>query len=197
MIRFFAPAALAAALLVGCAGGPPPKAYPHAIITPEPPKAVPEATLVQGDGTPLKLADYKGKYVWLYFGFANCPDVCPTAMEDMAAEYRALKNPEKVQVVFISVDPARDKPEQLKKYASHFHPSFIGATGEREAIDALTKPLGIGYFFDQPAKPGGHYNVSHSNMITVLDPEGRYTATYIPGAEKGTIAEDFNALTAK
>lgn len=197
MFRFLAPAALAAALLVGCAGGPPPKAYPHAIITPEPPKAVPEVALVKGDGTPFKLADYQGKYVWLYFGFANCPDVCPTAMEDMAAEYRLLKHPEKVQGVFISVDPARDKPADLKKYATFYHPSFVGATGDKEAIDALIKPFGVGYVIDQPAKPGGSYNVSHSNFISVVDPEGRYIATYVPGAEKGTIAEDFNALTAK
>ncbi|MFP5501038.1 MAG: SCO family protein [Candidatus Sericytochromatia bacterium] len=184
-----------AAVVTACAAPETAKEpFPHAVITPEPRKDVPAVTLQAAGGKPFTLEDARGKWVWLYFGFANCPDVCPAAMDDLAAEYKALERPEEVEVVFVSVDPARDTPDQLAKYVTYYHPDFQGVTGERAAIDALVKPLGIGYVIDKPAKPGDPYPVSHSNLITVLDPEGRYAATYVPGAEPGKLAEDFNQL---
>lgn len=186
--------ALAALTLTACPNEPP-KPYPHAIMTPAPTQP-PAVTLVDADGKPLTLDTLKGHYTWVYFGFANCPDVCPAAMSYMADEYKRLKHPDGVVPLFISVDPQRDKPEQLKKYAGYYHPKIKAATGEKAQIDTLAKALGAAYVIDAP-KPGSKdYNVSHSNLVFVLDREGRYVATYVPGVTPGHLAEDFDRLTA-
>jgi protein SCO1/2 len=87
-------------------------------------------TLKQDD-QPVKLSDFRGKLIVMYFGYASCPDVCPTTLAIIASALRELtpKELEKVQPIFISVDPQRDQGENLAAYASHFHPSFIGITG--------------------------------------------------------------------
>lgn len=202
-------AAMCAGALAGCPQTPA-KPFPHAIMTPSP-KPMPATTLVDGAGQPFTLASLQGKWVWLYFGFANCPDVCPAAMDFMAAEYKRLKAPEQVQAVFVSVDPKRDTPDKLKPFATYYHPSFIGLTGDKAAIDALAKSVGAGYVIDPPATPGGSrleggadraggeydYNVSHSNLVFVVDPAGHYVATYVPGANPGDMAADFDALAAQ
>ena len=87
-------------------------------------------TLTSADG-PATLADQRGRVVLIYFGYASCPDICPTSLAFITAALRALTPAEleRVRVVFISVDPARDTPEKLKQYAGHFHPNIIGVTG--------------------------------------------------------------------
>ena len=191
--RFVFAAFVALGALTGCpAGGKP---YAHAVVTPSPGKDVPETGLTGMDGKPFKLSDLKGKYVWLYFGFTHCPDVCPVAMEYMAAEYKRLKHPDQVVPVFVSVDPKRDTPAVLKTYAAYYGPEFRAATGSKAAIDELTKGVGAGYVIDPPKKPGGDYNVSHTNLVFVLDPEGRFIAGYAASPEAGKMAEDFDTLT--
>lgn len=183
-----------AGALAGCpAGGKP---YAHAVLTPSPATAVPATpALVRMDGKPFRLADFKGKWVWLYFGFTHCPDVCPVAMDYMAAEHKRLAKPDAVVPVFVSVDPKRDTPAVLAKYVAYYGPEFVGATGDKAAIDALAHTMGAGYTIDPPAKPGGEYTVSHTNLIFVLDPEGRFIAGYAASPEAGDMAKDFDALT--
>ena len=191
-IRLLA-AALAAWTLAGCQPEPA-KPYPHAIMTPAP-TAPPPIRLTDADGKPLTLADLKGQYTWIYFGFANCPDVCPAAMSFMADEYKRLKHPERVTPLFISVDPKRDTPAKLKQYAAYYHPDLRAATGDKAELDPFARALGAAYVIDPP-KPGTKdYNVSHTNLVFVIDPEGRYVATYVPGVTPGQMAEDFDQLT--
>jgi protein SCO1/2 len=188
---------LAAVLLLGagCAGTGEAKRFPNAILTPEPPKAVPAVRLVTGDGKPAPKDLLEGHWTWLYFGFANCPDVCPLALEYATREYEKLRNPKAVKVVFVSVDPARDRSPKLAEFVTFYHRDFVGVTGERTDLDALTKALGASYVIEQPKKPGGGYNVSHTNLVFVLDPQGRWVATYVPGATPGAMTKDFDALT--
>ena len=124
-----------ALLLAGC--GESGSRFPHAVATPATPVALPPAALVGEGGKAFTLSQLNGKWVWLYFGYTNCPDVCPMAMDYMGAEYKRLKHPERTQVVFVSVDPRRDDPKKLADFA-HFHdPHFMGVSGKKEAIDQL------------------------------------------------------------
>lgn len=183
-------------LLAGCAGAPAEKPFPHAVLTPDPRKPVPAVKLVDGLGKPV--AALKGQWTWLYFGFTNCPDVCPLAMEYAAAEYKAMKNPQGVRVVFVSVDPKRDRTAKLEKFVDFYHPDFQGVTGDDRALGDLTKAVGATYVIDPPKQAGAtDYTVSHTNMVFVLDPEGRWAACYVPGAEPGAMAKDFDALLAR
>jgi protein SCO1/2 len=171
--------------------------FPHAVMTPGAPLALPSAALVGEGGKPFALSSLQGRWVWLYFGFTNCPDVCPVAMDFMADEYKRLKNPKAVQVVFVSVDPQRDDPKKLMAFARFHHPAFIGVTGDDATLNTLTHSLNASYVIDKPAKPGGNYGVSHTNLIFLLDPTGRQVATYVPGAKPGDMAADMNALSAQ
>lgn len=173
------------------------KPFPHAILTPEPAREVPAARLVTGDGKPAPTGLLKGQWTWLYFGFANCPDVCPMAMEFATKEYEQLQHKDRVRVVFVSVDPARDRSPKLTEFVRFYHPAFVGVTGERAQIDALAKAVGATYVIEQPETPGGNYNVSHTNLVFVLDPAGKWVASYVPGATPGAMAKDFDRLIEK
>ena len=195
---------LLAALLGGCGGAPAEKPFPHAVLTPEPRKPVPAVRLVDGTGKPAPANLLKGQWTWLYFGFTNCPDVCPLALEYAAAEYKAMRNPKGVRVVFVSVDPKRDRTAKLEPFVDFYHKDFMGVTGDDPALGALTKAVGATYVIDPPKQPASagasadpNYTVSHTNMVFVLDPAGRWAACYVPGAEPGAMARDFDALLAR
>lgn len=195
--RLFLSFLLGAACLVGCNAPAEEKSFPNAILTPEPPKTVPPVDLVFGDDAPVPPDLFKGHWTWLYFGFANCPDVCPMALEFAAREYKRLTKPQGVKVVFLSVDPARDRSPKLKSFVAFYHPDFVGVTGERKAIDSLAQAVGASYVIDKPATPGGAYNVSHSNMVFILNPSGQLSAVYAPGIPEGKMADDFERLLSK
>jgi protein SCO1/2 len=187
---------LALGLLVACNEPAPPR-FPHAVMTPAAPIALPAVDLIGPDGKAFRTSSLAGRWVWLYFGFTNCPDVCPVAMDYMAGEYKHLKRTAPVQVLFVSVDPRRDDPKKLATFA-HFHnPAFMGVTGEQAALETLTKALAASYVIEKPKQPGGDYGVSHTNLIFLIDPQGRHVATYVPGANPGTLADDTDALTQK
>ncbi|MEB3196198.1 MAG: SCO family protein [Candidatus Sericytochromatia bacterium] len=183
--------------LVACAAKESESGFPHAILTPTP-KALPTVSLVRGDGQPAPADLFRGHWTWLYFGYANCPDVCPMALDFAAREYEKLTRKEAVRLVFVSVDPARDRTPKLETFVDYYNPRFVGVTGAaRHDIDSLTKAVGAAYVIDAPSKPGGAYTVSHSNMVFALDPQGRLVAVYVPDGKPGAMAEDFNRLTAK
>lgn len=155
---------------------------------------MPDGKLVGMDGKPFSLAALHGKWVWLYFGFTHCPDVCPTTLGQLATAYRALHAPAAVRVVFISVDPARDTPAALARDVTFYNKSFWAATGDRPTLDALTTAVGARFAYGPTSK--GDYDVSHSNLIFVLDPAGRLAATYLPDAGTDGLRADFDAIGA-
>ena len=172
--------------------------FPHARATSAERPAAADVPLQLGGGKTVSIPALKGKWVWLYFGFANCPGICPFALDWLADEYRRLERPESVQVIFVSVDPQRDTPEELGPYAAYFHPSFWGATGDRAHLDALTRSVGSTYHMPAVIPAGSDYSVGHANTVYVLDPSGRLAASYDPGvqAKPGELASDFNRLDA-
>lgn len=132
-----------------------------------------EFTLVDENGREVKGQDYRGKVTLLFFGFTNCPDVCPTTLARLAAATSKLSEEarEDVRVLFVSVDPARDDLETLRQYTDAFGPEFIGLTGDKAALDALTRRYRVTYGYGEKDE-AGNYAVSHSSAVFAFDREG-------------------------
>jgi protein SCO1/2 len=129
--------------------------------------------LTDHHGKARRLEDFRGKAVVLFFGFARCPDVCPTTLADMAQVMRQLGPlADRVQVLFVTVDPERDTQAALAKYVPAFDKRFVGLRGDLEATRAAAKEFKV-YFEKRPAETPGEYSVDHSAQSYVIDPAGR------------------------
>lgn len=162
-------------------------------VLPAPIKA-PEVMLRSADG-PVRFDDFQGSYVLLYFGYTTCPDVCPTSLANLKLAVDTLSPEEaaEVRVIFVSVDPARDTPETLRRYVSMFRDDFIGATGTREEIDWVVDAFGAKYTLEPPDE-NGNYNVSHSASTMVLDRNGYYVMNWEHGTPPDEIRADLRYL---
>jgi len=130
-----------------------------------------ELRLPDIDGRERTLADFKGKAVMVFFGFTQCPDVCPTALARAVEVKRLLgADGERLQVVFVTVDPERDTPEVLKAYLAAFDPGFIALRGNPERLAATARDLKIFY---QKVPTGDSYSMDHSAISYVFDAQGR------------------------
>lgn len=131
-----------------------------------------ELALTGHDGKPRTLADFRGKVVVIFFGFTHCPDVCPTVLAELAQVAKELgKDADRMQVLFVTVDPERDTPELLRQYVPSFNPSFLGLYGDAAATARTAREFKI--FFQKQPLPGGDYSVDHSAGTYILDQEGR------------------------
>lgn len=140
------------------------------------------------DGTPRTLADFKGKAVVVFFGFAHCPDVCPTTLAKLAGVVKALgPEGERVQVLLVTVDPERDTAEVLKQYVTAFNPTFLGLTGSTDDIARTAKDFRVIYQKQAGSSPD-NYSVDHSAGIYVFDPKGR-VRLYVAGNQPGSVLE--------
>jgi protein SCO1 len=137
--------------------------------------------LVDQDGNPFQLSQLHGKVVLFSFGFTHCPNVCPTTLSDLARVYHALpeQDLQKVQVLFVSVDPRRDRPEVMKKYVPYFDKSFVGLTGSEPQIAEAAKAYGAFYEIAQdPAEKPDNYSVNHSAFTYLITPSGKWKLIY-------------------
>src|ERR1700761_8062815 len=127
--------------------------------------------LVDQDGKPFQLSQMRGRTVLFSFGFTHCPNVCPTTLSDLAKVYQALpaKDRQKVQVLFVSVDPNRDRPETMKNYIPYFNESFIGLTGSDAQVAEAAKAYGAYYeiVHDSATDPDA-YTVNHSALTYLI-----------------------------
>lgn len=129
--------------------------------------------LIDHTGKQRTLGDFKGKAVVVFFGFTHCPDVCPTTMAEMASVMKALgRQADRVQVLFVTVDPERDTPELLAKYVPAFDPRFLGLTGDKAAIEKVAKEFRV-FYQKSPGKDPGSYSMDHTAGSYVFDPQGR------------------------
>lgn len=161
-------------------------------------RALPGFSLVDQAGHPFGPEQLRGQWTFLFFGFVNCPDICPTTLATLAAARQSLADlpdTERPAVTLVSVDPGRDTPEVLARYVAHFDPSFSGITGSAGAIDTLTSALGVAVIIG-PAAADGSYVVDHSAAIFLVDPDGRVAALFGTPHEAGTIARDFRRIVA-
>src|SRR5665647_1970354 len=128
--------------------------------------------LTDFNGKPRSLLDFRGKVVVLFFGYTHCPEICPTALADLAQVMRLLgKEADRVQVLFVTLDPERDSPEVLAKFVPSFDPSFLGLYGNAQATDQAAKAFGVTYT-KQYDKHGG-YTLDHSDGTYLLGIGGK------------------------
>jgi protein SCO1/2 len=150
--------------------------------------------LTDQDGKPRSLADFRGKVVVVVVGFTHCPDVCPTALADMAKAVKDLGDRgSEVQVLFVTLDPKRDTAEVLRQYVPAFHPAFIGLRGDEAQTAAVTKGLHI-YANERPGKTPDTYTVDHSAQHFVFDREGRLRLLLPPNLPTAAITSDLRVL---
>jgi protein SCO1/2 len=128
--------------------------------------------LAGSDGTEITEQSYRGKWLVIYFGYTFCPDICPATMMELAQALQALgPRAAGVQVVFISVDPQRDKPGLLAEYLKSFDPRFVGLTGSSAQISAAAKSFNV--FYERHDTDDGNYTYDHSSYLYFVDPGGR------------------------
>jgi protein SCO1/2 len=146
------------------------------------------------DGKVRTLADFKGKVVVLFFGYAQCPDVCPTTMTEMAQVKQQLgSDGDKLQVLFVTVDPARDTPEVLKAYMGAFDPSFVALIPTADQLVTTAKDFKV-YFKKVEGKTPTSYSMDHSAASFVYDTQGRLRLYARYGAGVAPMVSDVKAL---
>ena len=166
----------------------------HGVVL-QSPRVADDFTLMASTGAPLKLSDLRGKYVLLYFGYTFCPDVCPTTLNEIKgmAERLGPDKMERIQVVFVSVDPERDTATQLATYLKYFDPSFVGLTGSVEEIQTVASQFGV-FFERHEGSAATGYLVDHTSAITVIDPAGYVRLVFPHGTTSADMAVDLAYL---
>lgn len=145
-------------------------------------------------GTRRTLADFRGKVVTIFFGFTQCPDVCPTSLSTMSEVMRLLgEDADRVQVLFMTVDPERDTPELLAQYVPAFDSRFLGLVGDLGTTAEVAKDFRVFYRKSGDVE-GGHYTIDHSAGTYVFDPSGRLRLYVKHGETADRIAADIRIL---
>ncbi|MBK9675634.1 MAG: SCO family protein [Betaproteobacteria bacterium] len=153
-----------------------------------------EFALTDHHGKARTLADFRGKAVVMFFGYTQCPDVCPTTLTELAEAMRRLgADAERVQVLFVTIDPERDTPELLRNYVPAFHPSFLGLYGDAAALERTVKDFKV-FYQKQPGPTPSTYTVDHSAGAFLFDPQGRPRVYVSYGAGPEVFAHDLALL---
>jgi protein SCO1/2 len=150
--------------------------------------------LIDHNGKARTLADFRGKAVVLFFGYTHCPDICSTTMLDLAQVIKLLgSDADKVQVLFVTIDPERDKPEKLAAFVKGHHPSFLGLYGDNQATEQATKAFFVG---SKKEITTSGYNMDHSVEEFLVDPQGRVRLLEPYSQRVDWLAEDIRLLLA-
>lgn len=153
-------------------------------------------SLTDHQGQARRLADYKGKAVVLFFGYTQCPDVCPTTLISMREVLTQLgPDANRVQVLFATLDPQRDTQALLAQYVPQFHPSFVGLRGDEAAMAALAKDFKV-FYTRQPGTTPSSYTIDHSTGSYAFDPQGRLRLLLRHGDDAANVAADLKLLLA-
>jgi protein SCO1/2 len=188
-LRHLAAIALAASLLACTAGGPQFKASDISGSS-----FGRDFELRDPQGSTRRLADFRGKAVVVFFGYTQCPDVCPTTLASLAEAMKQLgPDADRVQVLFITVDPERDTPALLAQYVPAFDPRFLGLYGDAEATARTAKEFKIIYQ-KVPGSSAGTYTMDHSAGTYVFDPQGRLRLYVANGQGADVFAHDLREL---
>jgi len=152
--------------------------------------------LTDHNGQPRTLADFKGKVVVVFFGYTHCPDVCPTTLSELASIKKALgSEAERLQVIFITLDPQRDTPELMAGFVPAFDSSFLGLWGEQAVIDKVAKDFKI-FAQKVPSKDGKSYTIDHTAGSYVFDDQGRIRLFVRHGQGGDGLQKDLQRLLA-
>jgi protein SCO1/2 len=193
-----AASALVAAVLVlalaACGGDDSPPGELHGSIVDPPFDVAPDA-LVGLDGQPYSLVDDTDKRLTLvFFGYTNCPDICPTVMKNLASAMTRLDDADRdeVEVVFVTTDPERDTPDVLRTYLEHLDPGFIGVTGPIDEIAAVGKSVAVGMGEELPT--GGYDVDAHTTQVTGIDSDDEAPIYWSATTSSAQFADDIHTL---
>jgi protein SCO1 len=179
-----------AALLAGCNSGGP--RFKNTDITGA--GYGTELSLTDHDGKPRTLADFRGKVVVVFFGYTHCPDVCPTTLSELSQVMKLLgPDADRVQVLFVTVDPERDTPAVLAKYVTAFDPRFLGLYGDAEATRRAAKEFKV-FYEKHEGSTVGQYTMDHSAGTYVIDTRGRLRLFVGYGKADADLAQDIRTL---
>lgn len=158
------------------------------------PRPLPPFRMTRHDTEPFTREDFSGEWSLVFFGFTHCPDVCPNTLFLLdrvlnQVEQQGLEPP---NVVFVSVDTARDTPAGMAKYVKYFNPAFIGLTGDANNLQKLTEAMSVAYEFRPDGE--GDYTVIHSSAVLLVDPEARLHTIFTPPLKADAIAGDLVQL---
>ncbi len=151
-------------------------------------------SLTDHKGKPRTIADFRGKLVFVFFGYTHCPDICPTTLSDMAGIMTSLgPDADKLQVLFITLDPERDTPEAMAGYVPAFHPGFLGLYGDRAATEKVARDFKI---FQQrvPGPDGKSYTIDHTAASFVFDTRGHLRLFVRHGQNGAPLLNDLKLL---
>ena len=151
-------------------------------------------SLTDHNGKPRTIADFRGKLVFVFFGYTHCPDICPTTLSDMAGVMKSLgPDADKLQVLFITLDPERDKPEVMAGYVPAFHPGFLGLYGDRAATEKVARDFKI---FQQRVSgtDGKSYTIDHTAASYVFDTRGHLRLFVRHGQNGAPLLNDLKLL---
>ena len=144
----------------------------------DPPLPLPDFELATVEGDSFHLSDLQGDYALVYFGYTFCPDVCPLTMSDLKKALTDLEGRERVQPIFISVDPERDTPEVLARYLNAFDADIVGLTDDFDKIQAVMRPFGAFAEQEEVSDSAAGYLVSHTARVYLISPNREILATY-------------------
>jgi cytochrome oxidase Cu insertion factor (SCO1/SenC/PrrC family) len=148
--------------------------------------------LTDGDGRPVTDQTYRGKWLLVYFGYTYCPDACPTGLNNIAGALKLLgPAAEKIQPLFITVDPGRDTAAAMKAYAAAFDGRIVGLTGTPEQIAAVARAYRVYY---RRVGEGDDYLMDHSVVMYVMDPDGKYSTVLRHNSAPAEIADTLKKL---
>jgi protein SCO1/2 len=187
---------LAGLVVAGCAKAPEPLQVATRLPEPRP---LPTFALQTAGPPPLTLATLRGHPTLLFFGFASCPEICPTTLTTLASAVHRLDDlpaSEQPLILFVSVDPRRDTPALLADYAAHFGDRVQAASADATTLDALTHAVGAHYALPADADPVRGYAVEHSGQVYVLNAAGQFMAVFSPPHDAAIMAADLRRLFA-
>ncbi len=157
------------------------------------PRPIPAFSLRAHDGSDFANADLQGRWSMIFVGFTRCPDICPATMGVLKNVATQLRESERdLQVLLLSVDPERDRPEQLAAYVQHFDPEFVGVTADQDELDKLAKALG--FAFVKVPTDDGDYTIDHTSALMLIDPQARVAGYFTAPHKAAQIATDLATL---
>jgi protein SCO1 len=155
-------------------------------------------TLVAPDGTTVTEQTYRGKWLLVYFGFTFCPDTCPTTLLEVAAALEKLgPDADKLQPLFITVDPLRDTPAVMGNYTQSFHPRIIGLTGTPQQIAAVAQEYGVYYAPHRTGPAAEDYVMDHGTYLYLMDPHGKFVRGFDAETPGDRLAEAVRGAMAR
>jgi protein SCO1 len=159
-------------------------------------RPLPAFELTDHRGKPFNQQTIKGKWQLMFFGYTNCPDICPDSLQMLTNMIKLISDEsviQQLQITFVSIDPDRDDLEKMKTYVTYFNPSFMSARGEIDEVNKLTQALGVMHYISKSAD-GSRYDVAHSGVLTLIDPQGRFTGIFSPPHDSAAIAHDLTKI---